>query len=224
MIDRKRTSSPRPMRADAARNRRRILEAADELLAQYGEHVTLDDVAKAAGVGVGTAYRHFGNKHALITEILEQYLGWIGEIAESAAQRRDPWCGLVQMLEQTCELVAGNRAFMAAMTGSREGAAVFERHEAMISRPLGEIIERARVDKLVRPEIAIGDIFGVISMVHGVAVFTQPVDPDHWRRYLNLLLNGIRSDRGRGLPLQPPALSVEQIRQARKIAAASRRR
>ncbi|MEU2257761.1 TetR/AcrR family transcriptional regulator [Nocardia xishanensis] len=224
MTESKRTSTRRTMRADAARNRRRILEAADELLAQYGERVTLDDVAEAAGVGVGTAYRHFGNKHNLITEILEHYLGQIGEIAASAARRRDPWCGLVQMLEETCELVAGNRAFMAAMTGSHENTAVFDRYEALISRPLGEILERARAEKLVHPEIAISDIFGVISMVHGGAIFTHTVDANHWRRYLTLLLNGIRSDRSPGLPLRPSALSVEQKRQARQIAMARRRR
>lgn len=224
MTTREIPSGPRRMRADALRNRRRILDAADELLAQYGGNVTLDDVAEAAGVGVGTAYRHFGNKDNLITEILERYLDRILENAESAAQHRDSWHGLVRFLEQTCELVAGNRAFIGAMTGSRDSSAAFDRYESALGRTLDELLGRARADDLVRPEIAVGDIFGVISMVHGVAVFAQGVDANHWRRYLTLLLNGIRSDRRPGLPLRPLAMSLEQIRQARTIAASSRHR
>ncbi|MCP2317713.1 hypothetical protein APR12_003066 [Nocardia amikacinitolerans] len=87
--------------------------------------MTLDDVAKAAGVGVGTAYRHLGKN--LITEIFEHYLGRIREIAETAAQLDNPWCGLVEILEDMYELVAGNRAFMAAVTGSPEHSALFDR-------------------------------------------------------------------------------------------------
>ncbi|MFI6367698.1 TetR/AcrR family transcriptional regulator [Nocardia sp. NPDC050630] len=215
MTDSKSTPLPRRLRADAARNRQRIFEAADKLLAQFGGNITLDDVAEAAGVGVGTAYRHFGNKHQLITEILERYLNRIAEIAESAAQHRDPWRGLVHMLEQTCALVAGNRTFTAAMTGSQESSAVFDKYAPVISRPLNALLERLRADELVRPEIAVCDIFTVLSMLQSVAIFTQTVDPDQWRRYLTLLLNGIRSDREPCLPLRPSALSVEQIRQAR---------
>src|SRR5690242_16787206 len=90
-----RTPAEKPLRADAERNRQRLLDAARELFAERGLEVTLDDIAERAGVGVGTAYRRFASKDDLIDALFEQELAGIVEIADAAAAHEDAWEGLV---------------------------------------------------------------------------------------------------------------------------------
>src|SRR3954466_6318603 len=89
------TPSARPLRADAERNRQRLIDAARELFAERGLDATLDDIAQRAGVGVGTAYRRFADKDELIDALFEQELAGIVEIADAAAAHEDPWEGLL---------------------------------------------------------------------------------------------------------------------------------
>src|SRR3954454_17041113 len=98
------------LRADAERNRRRILDAAAELFAEKGLSVGLDEIARHAGVGVGTAYRRFATKDELIDALFEDRIGEIGALAESALESDDPWDGLVGFLESAVELHIANRA------------------------------------------------------------------------------------------------------------------
>src|SRR3954470_11976067 len=88
-------TAERPLRADAERNRQRLLDAAAELLRERGLDVTPHDIAHHAGVGVGTAYRRFPSKDDLIDALFEQQLGRIIEVADAAAAHEDPWEGLV---------------------------------------------------------------------------------------------------------------------------------
>jgi AcrR family transcriptional regulator len=92
--------SPRRLRADAARNRQALIDAAQRLLLARGLSVTLDDIAAEAGVNVATAYRHFANKHELIAAFLEQQVMGAATIAEEAAGADDPWQGLTGYLSR----------------------------------------------------------------------------------------------------------------------------
>src|ERR1051325_5777449 len=94
----------RPLRKDAERNRLRILDAAGERFAQRGLGVTLDDIARHAGVGVGTVYRRFADKELLIDALFEQRLEAMRATAERALAEPDPWNGLVLFFERGCEL------------------------------------------------------------------------------------------------------------------------
>src|SRR5687768_14365036 len=84
----------KPLRADAQRNRDRLIAAGREVFAERGFDASLDDVAHHAGVGVGTAYRRFPNKEALIDEIFDERMREIGEVLETARGLDDPWEGL----------------------------------------------------------------------------------------------------------------------------------
>src|ERR1700760_3898707 len=95
----------RPLRADAARNRERILAAATEVFAERGLHVTLDDIARHAGVGVGTVYRRFADKDALIDERLAAF----SQLAEEALAYESPWAGLERFLVSSLEQQAADR-------------------------------------------------------------------------------------------------------------------
>src|SRR6476469_5774575 len=96
----------RPLRKDAERNRLRILDAAGELFAQRGLGVTLDDIARHAGVGVGTVYRRYPNKEVLIDALFEQRIQAICAIAADALAIADPWDAFVYSLETGAELPA----------------------------------------------------------------------------------------------------------------------
>src|SRR4051794_8326504 len=100
----------RRLRADAQRNRLRILEAAEKVFAERGLGVTMDDIADAAGVGVGTVYRRFPEKADLIDAIFEQRIDEIAGLAEQGREMDDPFAGLAFFLEHAAELHAGDRA------------------------------------------------------------------------------------------------------------------
>src|ERR1700756_2007672 len=86
-----RAAAPRPLRADAARNRERVLAAAREAFAEYGRDAQMEDVARRAGVGVGTVYRHFATKEALVDALLETRFRQAMERAREALALEDPW-------------------------------------------------------------------------------------------------------------------------------------
>src|ERR1700748_2136761 len=111
----------RRLRAAAARNRQRLIDAAAEVFAARGLDATLDDIARHAGVNVATAYRHFANKHELAHEFLRQAIDPASVIAEEAARHPDPWAGVTQFLERSLEQFASNRALFDVLTRAYGG-------------------------------------------------------------------------------------------------------
>ena len=107
---------PRRLRADAARNRQRLIDAAAEVFAARGLDATLDDIARHAGVNVATAYRHFANKHELAHEFLGQCVDRAVAVAEESAAEPDPWAGLTMFLERSLEMIASNKALVDVLT------------------------------------------------------------------------------------------------------------
>src|SRR6204780_3536097 len=108
----------RRLRADAVRNRQRLIDAAEEVFAAQGLDATLDDIARHAGVNVATAYRHFANKHELARAYLQQTLDRAVAMAEEAAGVEDPMEGLAQFLGQAVDLLAANRGFVDVLTNA----------------------------------------------------------------------------------------------------------
>src|SRR5689334_9580535 len=114
---------PRPLRRDAARNRQRILQAAREVFAERGLGVTLDDIADRAGVGVGTVYRRFADKEALIDALFEERIDELASIAEDALAEGDGWEGLVSFLDRSLAMQAADRGFKDIVTSGTHGRA-----------------------------------------------------------------------------------------------------
>src|ERR1044071_6962450 len=100
----------KPLRKDAERNRRRILEAAAEVFGERGLGATLDAVAERAGVGVGTVYRRFPDKEALVDALFEERIGEIRAIAHEAAEIPDGWDALTTFMERALEMHCHDRA------------------------------------------------------------------------------------------------------------------
>src|ERR1700728_1922690 len=111
----------RRLRAPAARNHQRLIDAAAEVFAARGLDATLDDIARHAGVNVATAYRHFANKHELAHEFLRQCVDSAVTTAEEAAAEPDPWTGLTQFLERSLDMIASNRALVDVLTRAYRG-------------------------------------------------------------------------------------------------------
>jgi AcrR family transcriptional regulator len=202
---------PRRLRADAARNQQRILESARRLFAERGLEVTLDDVADAAGVGVGTVYRRFANKQELIVEVFEHNVAEMAETVERANDNPDPWAALAEVFEYSCQHMAVNRGFGEVMLEIPDAMERFVSVRDRIKPAIERLIDRARTEGAVREDIAASDFFAMINMVESVASFARSVNPEIWRRYMAIVLDGVRADCMPRQPLTVPPLTDEEI-------------
>lgn len=200
----------RPLRRDAERNRRRILEAARELFAEKGAHVTLDDVARWAGVGVGTVYRRFADRNALIDALFAERVDQLAEVAERSAAMRDPWEGLVHLFEAQIGFQLEDRAFAEVLFKEEAGREATARARERIAPHVIALIERAKEAGVVRADLEVGD-FPVLNLMFMTMVnATRDVAPHAWRRYLQLVLAGLRPHDGEP-PLPVAAPSIEHV-------------
>jgi AcrR family transcriptional regulator len=201
----------RPLRKDAARNRQLILDSARELFADRGLGVTLNDIAHHAGVGVGTVYRRFPDKAQLIDGLFEQRLEELVGLAEAAIEDSDPWRGLTGFLERALELLASDRGFKELVLGSPGG---LERAARIRQRmlPLASVlVQRARAAGQLRADIEPQDIPIVQLMLSTVIDAAHGVQPELWRRYLDIVLQGLRADPAPPQPLATPPLTPDRV-------------
>jgi AcrR family transcriptional regulator len=212
----------RPLRRDAERNRQKILSAAAEVIAERGLEATLDDVARQAGLGVGTVYRRFPSKEALAEALFDERLGTLAAIADDALADPDPWTGLVRYLEQAAELLTadlGLRQILTSATLRHEQACQARaRMEPVVTR----LVERAQAAGAMRADLRPTDIPLTLFMIAAVADYARPVQPATWRRYLALFLDSLPPRRAGTMTLPEPALSPAEMEQALRSGSAGR--
>lgn len=186
------------MRADAARNRQRILEAAAIVFARHGLGSTLDQVADEAGVGIGTVYRRFTGRDELVQVVFAQRLDDIATELEQASRADDTWTALVTSLHRVIADMAANRGLRELVEAAADPSlsALHGLHERL-ERAGHRIVQRATEQGVVRPGLKGSDI-GVISRCAMAAA--DLTEDDGWRRYLTILLDGLR-DRPDAQPL-----------------------
>ena len=202
---------PRPLRRDAERNRQRILRAASEVFTTRGVEATLDDIARHAGVGVGTVYRRFPDKEALIEALFEERLGTMVGLAEQGLANPDPWAGLVFLLEQAGGLLAGDRGLRQIVMFANYGRDRVGEARARLLPVVIQLVARAQADGSVRADLSPTDIPLIEFMLAMLAEYAYPVRPDVWRRYLTIILDGLRPERATVTPLPAPPLSPAEI-------------
>ena len=199
----------RPLRADAERNRRLLLDAARELFAERGLAVSLDDIARRAGVGVGTAYRRFGSREKLVEALFDEQLERIVALAREALEDEDPWRGLVTFLERSLELQAADRGLKELLLGSAAGrariSAVRERMRPLAS----EMVARAQAAGELRDDFAPQDMPMLQIMLGALVDASATVEPDLYRRFLALILAGMRAEGD--APLSQPPVPWERL-------------
>ena len=202
---------PKPLRVDAERNRQRILDAARELFAERGLGVTLNDIAHHAGVGVGTVYRRFPDKTKLIDDLFEQRIEDLVGFMDEAVADPDPWHGITVFLERALELQASDRGVKELLTGMPDG---LERLSRIRDRlfPLGaQVVRRAHESGQLRQDIEPQDLPIVQLMITTLIDAARDVDPDLWRRYLQIVLRGLSAQPELEPPLERLALRVGDV-------------
>jgi AcrR family transcriptional regulator len=183
------------MRADARRNRERILEAARATFGEHGSEAQMDEIARRAGVGVGTLYRHFPTKDALVGELVRIKLGDFAARARAKFEEDErPWESFADLLREQAEIAARDasqqRMIFAMTHDALEQAAptIAELVEANQA-----LIDRAKAAGVVREDLVVEDIrtlmCGLGSIMAADALGVMPYD---WRRHLEFVLAGMR--------------------------------
>lgn len=206
--------SDRPLRRDAERNRRRILDAATEVFAERGLCATMDDVAHHAGVGVGTVYRRFANKEELIDALFEERIDALAGLAEEGLRHDDPWEGLVHFMEQALVRQADDRGLKELLFGTMHGQQRVAHARDRMAPVVIALVERAREAGALRADVEGTDVPVLQLMLGAVLDYSRDVDPGLWRRYLVLLLDGLRARRDGHTDLPCPALDEEETERA----------
>ncbi|MCX4097046.1 TetR/AcrR family transcriptional regulator [Nocardia sp. alder85J] len=215
---------PRRLRADAVRNQQRILAAARHLFAERGLEVTLDDVAEAANVGIGTVYRRYANKHELINEVLTTGMTEVADAAEAAGANPDAWAGLIEFCDFACRHMADNRGLGEMMLSVPESVQQLGCVRDRVESTVNHLLEHAISAGVLRPGIVGTDFFALLTMVESMATLTRPVNPEAWRRYLAILLDGIRGDSVPRQPLPVDPLTEDEIHAAKHAVFAARKK
>ncbi|MCO1577575.1 TetR/AcrR family transcriptional regulator [Crossiella sp. SN42] len=180
----------KPLRADAARNRAQILDAATEAFRERGLEVDVREIARLADVGMGTLYRHFSTKKSLVEAALEAKIVEWEQRAAAARNSTAAWDGLRALIEHTIELMAANRAFLDGLTVAESAVEACQGH---LKQSLGDLVERAHEEGSLRADVSAGDIGLFVLSFGPIVLATKDSESDAWRRLLAVLLDGLRA-------------------------------
>jgi AcrR family transcriptional regulator len=192
-------SRTRPLRADARRNRDRVLKAASAAFGAEGSDVSLDEIARRAGVGAGTVYRHFATKEALFEAVVFDRIGELVEEARALFDDLDPGRAFSSFVELLAREGARKRDLVEALAydGNR-----LQIGEAPIMRALidvlAELLDRAQRAGAVRSDIGVDDVVAVLTGA-AYAVCHSRADDERTRRLLAIMDDGLRADRRESL-------------------------
>ncbi|MBO9532213.1 MAG: TetR/AcrR family transcriptional regulator [Solirubrobacteraceae bacterium] len=181
------------MRADARRNRERIISAARDVFEAAGNDAQMDDVAAAAGVGVGTVYRHFPNKDALIGELVRQKFEHISRfLAEAKAEGGDPGEALLRSLTRSAEQMELDMATQHVMSQPSPAVwAVCAGCVQEVQDRSGELIAGGIASGTLRPDMQVSDIRLIMGGI--ASTMADPSLRPSWRRHLELALDSLRA-------------------------------
>jgi AcrR family transcriptional regulator len=186
------TETGRPLRADARRNRERIMASARELFARHGRDAQVDEIATHSGVGMGTLYRHFPSKQALLTAMVQERYEGMTDLARAAERVPEPGAAFETVLLSYLEAADGDAAFQLALMGGGdiewEG---LEQQKAEFGQVVTRIIERAVAAGALRADFTYADFPLLTRGVMSTMYFRSPGNPG-WRRHLDLALDGVR--------------------------------
>jgi AcrR family transcriptional regulator len=177
-------------RRDAERNRLKLLDAGREVFAE-DPGAPFEEIARRAGVGIGTLYRHFPTRDALVEVIYADHIDEVLAAAEEAADAESPWDGLVAFLEQVLELQARNLPLRGVFLRHSTDAALAERRRR-IQPALARLVARGREEGEVRDDFTLGDLSLALWSFAPIFEATSGVAPEVWRRHLRILLDGMR--------------------------------
>ena len=192
----------RPLRTDAARNRRLLLAAAADEFAERGLDASVADIARRAGLGKGTVFRHFPTKDDLLAAIVLDRIDELTTAGERLLDAPDAGAALVEFLT----LAAHQRqqrdlSFLQNAAGQNPDVAGAR---ARMSGTVNRLVDRARAHGAVRADVTGADVILLMCAPNYVTGYVPDAPPDLWRRYLAIIVDGLRPEGARPLPHPPP--------------------
>ncbi|MEU7479804.1 helix-turn-helix domain-containing protein [Lentzea sp. NPDC042327] len=185
-------TGPPPLRRDAERNRQLLLRTAYELMATQGLDVSYEDIARAAGTGMGTVYRRFPERQDLLDALFSDHVDTVVGFAEEAAEHEDALAGLAWFLERQLEVEAQSRGLGELLRGRDQATALVQRaHDRMTPLVAGLVDRAVRAGQLPAGATP-ADFAAVHVMVGSVMDATRTRAPGLWRRSLRIALAGLR--------------------------------
>jgi AcrR family transcriptional regulator len=179
----------RPMRADAMRNRQRVLDAARELFATHESDLSMEQIARAAGVGVGTMYRNWPSRSDLVEEVYGDNLAGLVALAEQLRHEQEPWDALVLWLRGYLSHAQSKRGMLAELTAAFDARpALRTESRRQVLQAAAMVLEPAQVAGVVRADLTPADL---IQLVSGM-VLPALTDPSRCSYLLDIVLDGIR--------------------------------
>ena len=207
---------PNPLRSDARRNRELILAAASDLFAESGADLSIDEIARRAGVGHATIFRRFPTKDDLILAIIEQRMNEMIAALEEAARNDDAWEGLATAMAHIAERQAMDRGLTDSTKSRVVSAPNLQEARMRLLAPIADMLRRAQEAGQVRDDLAPEDVFFLIAGAANASPCRFEI-PGLWRRYLGVIMDGMRPEGASSL--DPRAPQLRQIEDAFEAAA-----
>ncbi|MEP6650440.1 MAG: helix-turn-helix domain-containing protein [Lapillicoccus sp.] len=210
------------MRADAERNRQRILEAARQVFAEQGIEAPMSAVARRAGVGAATLSRRFPTREELVTAAFSDQLGWFAAVVDEAGRDPDPWHGFCRLVEQACGRQTGDLGFTDVLTRTFPRMLPFEARRTAVMDRFADLVSRAKASGRLRAEFVAEDLPLVLMAHAGVASVTSDAAPTAGPRLVAYLLQAFAAPQAGPLPTPPTprqmsrALARMQVRSRRR--------
>jgi len=185
-------SAASTMRSDAVSNRLRVVAAGARVFSEQGVEATLNDVARAAGVGVATVYRNFPNRDALLDGLFQMKLDQLVELADRAADIAEPSSAFNTYLYSVMEAHAIDRGVVPVLMRATQSAQFAKELAAQLGPRVQPLIVAAQSAGSLRDGFTIQDLCLLAAMVGSVADLTRATQPALWKRYAQMLIDGTR--------------------------------
>jgi AcrR family transcriptional regulator len=184
----------RPLRADAVRNRRLVLSAAADAFAEQGMDVSIAEIAQRAGVGKGTVFRHFATKEDLLAAIAYDRFAELIEVAESLLDAEDPAAAVRDFMAAGAAMHARDRTFSQISTRVFMSDPTVQAASERLTEVVDRLAKRARAEGTLRSDLTGRDVRALMSGVCLAAEQFAKSEPERWRRYLDVVFNGMRAE------------------------------
>ncbi len=192
----------RPMRKDAARNQEAVLTAAREVISEFGVEASMELIASRAGVGVGTLYRHYPNKQALVDELVRIILDELSSTARAGLED-EAGNGLETFLRAFGRSLARHHGYSAKLFSPGNSD-----HQQQLNTLIGELHTQALEHGRLAPAVTFGDVRALMWALRGIVAVTGKNAPDAWQRHLDLHLAALRIE---PIPSTRPSVTDEQL-------------
>lgn len=188
------TIAHRPVRADARRNRAKVVAAAAAAFAESGLEAQVEDIARRAGVGVGTVYRHFPTKEALVEALAAEHFERLADIAEVAlGEDGAPWEIFTAAIWRSARAAAGDVAWCELISGHPSTMQAAAHGQRRLAAAMSGLIARAQADGTIRADATVEDIRTIMCGFGHVAAAQRAGAGLDWERYLEIALDGLRA-------------------------------